>query len=69
MSEFFVQYQSVDSPALFADSILVKLRQLGWGEEIDRLPVDLYPLSDHAHVRVARDMTERSASTLAETDA
>ncbi|KAH9832250.1 uncharacterized protein C8Q71DRAFT_778105 [Rhodofomes roseus] len=40
--------------------VVSKLRDMGWGEEIDTLPDDLSPLSYHTHVRHAKEMTERA---------
>ncbi|KAH9920083.1 uncharacterized protein B0H18DRAFT_1122178 [Fomitopsis serialis] len=39
--------------------IVSKLRDMGWGEELDMLPSDMLPLADHAHVRLSKDITER----------
>lgn len=41
-------------------SIVAKLREIGWEEDIDVLPQDLFPLSDHPQVRVVREISERS---------
>lgn len=40
-------------------SIVSKLRDMGWGEELDKLPNDMHPLADHTHVRPAKEITER----------
>ncbi|KZT70895.1 hypothetical protein DAEQUDRAFT_707622 [Daedalea quercina L-15889] len=40
--------------------VVSKLRGMGWGDEIDRLPDDLSPLSSHSHVHLAREISERS---------
>ncbi|TFY56251.1 hypothetical protein EVJ58_g7752 [Rhodofomes roseus] len=39
--------------------IVLKLRDMGWGEEIDKLPDDMRMLADHAQVRPAKEITER----------
>ncbi|KZT11467.1 uncharacterized protein LAESUDRAFT_692353 [Laetiporus sulphureus 93-53] len=41
-------------------SIVDKLRDMGWTEELNKLTSrDFYPLSEHAHVRTSRPLTER----------
>ncbi|EPT04584.1 hypothetical protein FOMPIDRAFT_82129 [Fomitopsis schrenkii] len=41
-------------------SIVAKLRELGWGEELDRLAAQgYYPLCDNAHVKLSKPLTNR----------
>ena len=41
-------------------SIVGKLRELGWGEELDKIaPLDYHPLREHAHVKVSKPLTNR----------
>lgn len=40
---------------------------MGWEDEIERLPEDLFPLSDHPQVRMAREISERSTCQLTNT--
>ncbi|EPS97644.1 hypothetical protein FOMPIDRAFT_1052210 [Fomitopsis schrenkii] len=40
--------------------IVARLREMGWEDEIERLPEDLFPLSDHPQVRMAREISERT---------
>ncbi|KZT71821.1 hypothetical protein DAEQUDRAFT_723911 [Daedalea quercina L-15889] len=44
------------------ETIVSKLRELGWGDELDRIELDGYrPLCDHAHVRPSKALTDRAA--------
>ena len=49
-------------------SIVSKLRELGWGEELDRIsPSNYYPLSENALVRPSKTLTDRGASAICAT--
>ena len=41
-------------------SIVEKLRELGWGDELDRIAdADYSPLCDHAQVKMPKPLTDR----------
>lgn len=47
-------------------SIINKLRSMGWAEEMLKLRPGYYPLADHHHVRVAKELTERGMHYVAQ---
>ena len=45
-------------------SVVSKLRELGWGDELDRIaPHGYQPLRDHAHVRLSKPLANRGKPT------
>jgi hypothetical protein len=62
MREFYSRMIPSNLELTYINSIFQKLRELGWGEEVDYLDhFDVDGLPNHALVKQSRDLTERSA--------